>query len=88
MVWLEYSLKGEERCGLDGTRSPHLLVPCSLLLKSLHMRCSKSCFPSKSPLLVEPHTWKVVQDHQQPVPSPWFSWSEFLFLKKNKLIFN
>ena len=66
---VEYSLRGGERCGAVGTfterrgevwpgwsqvaSSPGPLLPSPEVAAR---RCSKSCFPSKSPLLVEPHT--------------------------------
>ena len=65
-LWVEYSLRGGLRCGLDCTRLHQLLVLRICLLKPSYMN-SKSCFPLNCPLLAKYHTWKFVQGHKQLV---------------------
>ena len=54
-------LNGRLDVGLDCTGLPQLPVLCICLLKTLNMH-SKSCFILKFPLLIEPHTWKVISN--------------------------
>ena len=89
-VWLGWNIHWEEGRGVAWMEPSHLISWSSAPFSWSHCTCaaSKSCFPSKSPLLVEPHTWKVIQGQQQPVPF-YCSCSmvfmvrvSFLFLKK------